>query len=184
VTAHRTTDLSWRHRDDRLDLAVGDRAVPVPTLINAYLLGHRDRRVTIHPERDLLADEQELQHHVHRLAGRAASALAQAHECRAATLGAGIGISPSILDAKRVARHHERDAWAAYHRRMFRYLTLAGTLTDLRAWVIDLEVPDGPLAAAAARWQGAPTIPPWLAALESPTGRTAGPPTRAWPGAG
>jgi hypothetical protein len=165
TAAHRTTYLSWRHRDDRLDLAVGDRTVALPPLITAYLLGHRDPRVTIHPERDLLAHEHELRRHVDRLAGRAGAALTEAHEYRGATLRAGIGIRQSILDARRVARHHERDAWVAYHRRMYRYLTVAGTLTDLRSWVIDLEVPDGLLAEAAARWQRPPT---WLAALDSP----------------
>jgi hypothetical protein len=158
-----TTYLAWLHYP--LALLTDDREITVPHHVTATLRHYAQDSLS-GPAHDVLLAEQTLRHEAATLAAAAAQALdlvtaAQARVSRAAQLPL-----PERVWETHAATAELQLASATHNSTVRAHQVLTRRIRQLRGWVVDLAIPDGWLAEAAAGWQRDPAPPAWVAVFD------------------
>jgi hypothetical protein len=159
--------VSWEHDKHDLYVRVGAHRDHVPALVTVLLKREGGYAMTDDPVADLLRLESDLRRYARFLSTKAADAEEEMEYGRdSVTLATG-----------EVGRHGRR-----HHRLALEYLATAATLhmlwrererhatawlRQVRQFVIDANVPDGPLAEAAAGWRRGPEPPTFVTVFDN-----------------
>lgn len=151
--------MTWRHTNSGLVLTAGDRVEPVPDAVAAQLLGP-ETALTIDPGADLVDLERQLRGMARELAEEIKHAerrLTWARTAAAAAPGPWWSWA-----ARRMWRSNQDEltaAMAAHDMLTGAYKTARGLQTQVRRYVMDLDLSAGLLAEAARGWHRSPDIP-------------------------
>jgi len=168
VPAHQLP--AWRYTEEGLAIKLDGRIdpVPVPAPVNVWLVGPGGLGTSVDPAGDLLELEARLHSDIARLLIKIRKAETAVHYAR------GMKVPPTRLWALWGAHRRRRAAATALRTSLHRHSGESDLLDEvrhvqqtLRRFVIELDVPTGPLARAAAGWQRSPAVPPGVILFEA-----------------
>lgn len=158
----------WRHTDDGLAIRLGNRVDPVPAPVVTWLIGLAGSGTSADVANDLLDLES-------RLHADIAASLIKVREAETVIASARRGIETPAWSWNAWTEHRRRRAVARNLRKWLHRHSDESDLLDevrhaqltLRRFVVELDVPTGLLARAAAGWQRSATPPPGVILFEA-----------------
>jgi hypothetical protein len=162
MTVHTSTYLAWLHYPQTLALLTDDREITVPHPV-AHTLRHYTQDPLGDPAHDVLFAEQTLRHEAASLAATAAQTLDPIAAIQARVTQAAQHQLPERVRETHAAKAELQLATDTHNSTVRAHRVLTQRVQELRGWVVDLNIPDGWLAEAAAGWQRDPTPPAWVA---------------------